>query len=161
MKSGSSSVAVIAMSILLVACDQPEPVMSEQEIAEFRKELPGITEKCLDIIRMGGIDAVPIETDKCFQMMPSRRWVGLWHDEFEEQRFCPSPANECSFDTPGERVWITFNRDVAAPTSTRAGAVYAVEFIGRRTLRPGHHGHLGVFDHAMIVDDVISLKRQE
>jgi hypothetical protein len=39
--------------------------------------------------------------------------------------------------------------------------LYAVEFIGRRTAVKGRYGHMGVFDHELIVDRMISMRQVE
>jgi len=39
------------------------------------------------------------------------------------------------------------------------GALYAVEFVGRRTAVPGHYGHMGASDYELIVDRFISLNQ--
>ena len=39
-----------------------------------------------------------------------------------------------------------------------SGALYAVDFIGRRTLKRGGYGHFGVFDHEIVVDRIISIE---
>lgn len=95
-------------------------------------------------------------TDQCFRMEPQRRWTGLWRDQFEGSRFCPSPATICSSETSGDIIWLHTDRVTRKEPD---GALYAVELLGRRTTVKGHHGHMGGSDHELIVDRFISLKR--
>ena len=41
------------------------------------------------------------------------------------------------------------------------GGLYAVSFVGRRTLYPGLHGHLRLSDHEVIVDRFIAIREVE
>ena len=152
-------VGIILLAILLAqGCADRQTVVSEELVREFRDELPGITEKCLDTLRYGGVDAIPTRVDQCFEMTPKKRWKGLWRNGFEGSRFCASPAKSCSFETIGERVWLS-DPDNVVPVKRSDEALYEIEFLGRRTLKKGAHGHLGVSDHEMVVDKVISLTR--
>jgi hypothetical protein len=103
-----------------------------------------------------GIASLP--TEQCEKLSLQRRFKGLWNDEFEGSRFCPAPAEECSFISPGEHIWLSF-----AERSYRVGerklGVYAIEFVGRQTLYPGLYGHMGGSDEEVIVDHVISMNR--
>ena len=90
-------------------------------------------------------------------MLPAQRWKGLWRDDFEGSQFCPAPAKTCSFDTPGERIWLTFIDTAGVQPRRSSGGLYAIEFVGRRTLRRGRYGHMGVFEQEVLVDRVISL----
>lgn len=150
--------AFVALLLLAMvsACGQRVPKVSDQSIQDIRAGLPGITEECLRTIRFGEIEAMPSQVDACFHMLPTQRWKGLWRDDFEGSRFCPAPTKTCSFDSPGEAVWLTF-RVNARPPQRRAGGLYEIEFVGRRTLRRGGYGHLGEFQHEVLVDKVISL----
>lgn len=101
---------------------------------------------------------MPEHTDQCFDMAPKRRWKGLWLKGFEDSRFCPSPATSCSFETPGKSTWLS-EPDKDIDVGSYDGDVYEVEFIGRRTSKSGRYGHLGEFDHEIIVDKMINLRR--
>lgn len=103
---------------------------------------------------------MPERTDQCFEMTPKQRWKGLWLKGFEDSRFCPYPASSCSFETPGESTWLS-EPDEDIEVSSYNGDVYEVEFIGRRTSKSGHYGHFGGFDHEIIIDKMINLRRIE
>jgi len=92
--------------------------------------------------------------DECVKFDPSRKWQGVWRNEFEGSRFCPAPARKCSFSSPGDRIWLDVRK---SPDQT----LYAVDFIGRRTAVKGAYGHMGVFDYELIVDRMISIKQIE
>ena len=138
------------------ACEQRETKVSERELQELRSELPGITERCLQAIRLGGLEAFPTRVDDCFEMLPAQRWKGMWRRDFEVSQFCRSPARSCSFDTT-DAIWLTF-AGTPEKMSERVEGLYAIEFVGRRTRREGFHGHLGAFEHEVVVDKLISLQ---
>jgi hypothetical protein len=148
----------------LASCDtrRGEPKISEKVLAAIRAEEPGIKSDCLEAVRWGGFEAMPRSLEKCFEMTPRQRWTGLWRNEFEGSRFCPAPAAECKFDTKGDRIWLSSTKDMKLGIEAeRPGGLYAVEFEGRRTLHPGHYGHMGVSDHEIFVDRLISIKEIE
>lgn len=92
-------------------------------------------------------------TDQCYRMQNPRRWQGLWRADFEGSQFCPAPATVCTFDSTDERIWLSGFDKVETD-----GKLYRVEFIGRRTLHPGQHGHMGASAHEIIVDRPISIR---
>jgi len=119
--------------------------------------MPGITNSCVEKIRSGGIQAMGT-TDQCFKMEPQRNWQGLWRNDFEGSRFCPAPARQCMFETPGDRIRLdTRDPQFPQPEGMR-GALYAIEFIGRKTAYPFLEDPFG---YEMIVDRLISLKKIE
>lgn len=151
--------AIILPAIfLLQACDSKRPVVSDDLVRQFREEFPGITEKCLDMVRYGGVNAMPTRADQCFEMTPMKRWKGLWRNEFEGSRFCASPAKSCSFETPGERVWLSDPDNIVGTKISEEG-LYEIEFLGRRTIKRGAHGHLGGSDHEVVVNKIVSISR--
>ena len=87
---------------------------------------------------------------------------GLWRDDFEGSRFCPAPAKECTFESGGEKLWLDAEDKIPGLEPRRVfGALYAIEFVGRR-MRPGRpYGHLGVFDGEISVDRLVSLRELE
>src|SRR3954451_11478197 len=94
-------VALIALvGALLIGCQKREPKLSDEQIAEFRKVDPGMTDECLDKLKWGGVDALPGDY-QCERLTPQRRWRGLYRSEFEAPRFCEAPADECTRETPG------------------------------------------------------------
>jgi hypothetical protein len=155
----ASRVLFITLGALISAagCDRRKVQLSTSDIREIQAEFPGITESCLNKVRVGGIQAMPDRTDACFRMEGPRRWKGLWRDEFEGQRFCSFPARLCSYAEPGENIWLTFGSGEQAEAGRPSDHVYAVEFIRRRTAVPGHYGHLGSFRHEVVVDQLISI----
>lgn len=92
--------------------------------------------------------------DECYKMDQPRRWRGVWRNEFEGSRFCPAPAKKCSMSSPGEMIWLDVSK---SPDQT----LYEVDFIGRRTAVKGRYGHMGGFDHELIVDRMISMRQIE
>ena len=97
-----------------------------------------------------------VPLDQCYRMDPPQRWTGLWRNAFEGSRFCPAPATDCRFDTPGPRIWLDSER---ASKKEPDEALYSVEFVGRRTSVKGHYGHMGVSDYEVVADRFLSMKQ--
>ncbi|WP_141249601.1 hypothetical protein [Sphingobium sp. D43FB] len=76
--------------------------------------------------------------------------------ELENSRFCPAPATSCSYQTAGDRIWLSGK--TLNPLGNGEG-IFKVEFLGRQTVRKGSYGHFGAFDHEIIVDKIIKLRR--
>lgn len=100
-----------------------------------------------------------IALDQCFEMDPQRHWKGLWHNEFEGSRFCPAPAKECSWQTPGEKVWLSFPERKSYLDLDSQPGIYEVDFIGRETSYSGNYGHMGASNREMLADRLISIKQ--
>lgn len=157
---------------LLAACGERAPQgsfrervwsgpLTGAEAEKVRRETPlaGLTEACAGRLRAGGLqalDSVPLH--ECFDSTPRRRWRGLWRDDFEGSRFCAAPASECSDGTGGEKVWLNVPQGSDAGRQPGIGGLYAVDFIGRRTIHPGLFGHFGMFSHEMTVERMISIR---
>jgi hypothetical protein len=95
---------------------------------------------------------------QCFKMLASKRWTGLWRNEFERSWFCPPPARECSSNTTGEKAWLEFSSSLPAHwKGLRPGGLYAVDFIGRRTAYGSGDGRVG----GITFDRMISIKELE
>ncbi|EAQ28152.1 hypothetical protein NAP1_11173 [Erythrobacter sp. NAP1] len=94
-------------------------------------------------------------------MDKARRWEGLWLDEFEGSRFCAAPADDCTYHSAGERVWLTFAEEIRAterPAFDGKIRLYQIEFIGRQTSEPGHFGHAGTSDRKIVVEELLKLE---
>lgn len=146
----------------LSSCHVPQPVASDDQMNLIREAYPGMMAKCLRQIRYGGVQAMPIETDKCFKMSPQRQWRGIWARGFEFSRFCPAPAKSCDYEAPGPKIWLTPNATVSIlpdpqPSSRNEIRLFSVKFLGRKTRDTGHFGHMGEAEHEIIVDHVISV----
>jgi hypothetical protein len=126
----------------------------DQKIARTGKGIPGRPFPCAREKKEQGITVIEsVPTDKCVRMLPTRRWQGLWRHEFEGSRFCAVPATACDYNSKGDKVWLTYD-----PVRGKWGALYSVDFIGRKTMYKGPYGHLGMSDHEIIVDRVMSIK---
>ena len=93
---------------------------------------------------------------KCFDLLPASRWHGLWQQGWEWSNFCPEPAKECLIRADHGDIWMEFAEGVDPDL---ADGLYEVEFIGRRTRKPGNFGHLNQYDHLMIVERMISSRK--
>ena len=150
-------VFVWVMSMLLVSCNQQQAKLSEAEMRGILAAHPGMTDACLSKLRTGGFEAMPVETDQCFRMAPAERWRGLWARDFELSRFCPTPARECSYDTPGQQIWLSFSSRVPDADRLESG-LYAMDFLRRKTADRGHFGHASQYNHEIVVDRIIAVK---
>lgn len=115
-----------------------------------------MTAACWRLLHSHREDVFPRKVDQCFKMTPAQRWRGIWEDYFEGQQFCAA-GTHCSNDFDRPLVWITFADGVRPTADMPTERSYVVEFIGRRTLLPGPHGHFGVFKHEIVVDRLISI----
>jgi hypothetical protein len=139
---------------------QMTPKFSDHQMREMRAGMPGMKEECLNIIRWEGLEALSEGTGECFEMTKPAHWRGLWRDDFEGSRFCPSPATKCVNDAAGEWIWLTIQQPQNAP-ELGSGALYEIDFVGRRTAQKGEFGHMGAGDYEMIVDRLNSIKMLE
>ncbi len=151
------SAATLLIAALLTGCDRPPPKVNAKTLQMIRAAYPGMTAACLDRIKYGGIQAMPWNVEDCFQMTSPRRWDGLWHDGYEDQRFCPAPTRQCSYATGRERIWITFKAGTRPTQGSATGRTFSISFVGRRTLKPGHHGHMGMSVHEIVADKLLSI----
>ena len=138
--------------------------LTQGEVERMQRELrlQGLTDVCVARLRARGIavlDAVPLHD--CFVSTPPQRWTGLWRNDFEGSRFCPSPATECNGETRGDEIWLNVPTGRPAGVEEGSGGLYAVDFIGRRTLRPGPFGHLGMSAHEATVERMMSIREIE
>lgn len=132
--------------------------LSDADLKVLTDDSPGMTSACIAKIRADGISAMPKRTEDCFEMTPRQRWTGLWRATFEGSEFCADepgkPALKC--DDGVAQTWFEPGIDY-----TPDGSLYRVEFDGRRTVHRGPFGHMGMSEHEMIADRMISMKRAE
>lgn len=149
--------ALVLAALLLGSCKQaPErkAAMSYSEIQKVQATFPGMTRACVEQIRAGGTEAMPKKTQDCFEMGPSQRWTGLWRNQIEGSQFCPDEPGEPATKCPvaGPEIW--FDPEGYSPD----GGLYRVEFVGRRTAKPGHFGAYGFFSFEVVLDRMISIR---
>ena len=152
------------MIAALAACGKPQvrekPKLSDEQSERLRRGEPGMSEACLELARYGGIAALPQQIFKCDRMTPERHWTGLWRNDFEGSVFCAAPAKQC-VETP-DATWLDFS--ISLPPQWKGlspGGLYAVDFIGRATVYPGHYGHVGGFRQEVVMDRLISMREIE
>jgi hypothetical protein len=146
------------LMVLAASCDQRQPAISDAEFREFRDAWPGMTKACLEKVRYGGFLSVAWDQPECFEMQPARQWRGLLQRGFEWSNFCPAPARRCPISADAEDIWLEFAKG-ARDGPTLEDGLYALEFFGRRTKVPGPFGHLNQYDHLIVVDRLISVRR--
>ena len=153
---------LVGFALLLAAtgCWKPEPKLSEERVQRIKRDFPGMTEECVQLLRLEGVDTqADLSTERCFRMEPAKRWTGLWRNEFEDSQFCAAPARACPGEQPGSRQqeYVRLNW----PNAPSPGGLYAVEFVGRRSVDSGWYGRKAPNYREMIVDKVISIKELE
>lgn len=152
----------LVAAISVIGCGPETDPEFDKEVALIRESLPGINQKCTDAYINGGPNAVSQDVRECFPMEESKRWTGLWLDEFEGSRFCAYPAEECTFDTEGERIWLSFAEkigDEARASRYATEQLYKIDFIGRQTSLSGNFGHFGGSDKEIVVEQLLMLER--
>lgn len=153
----STVTSLVLLTSLVTGCDRRHAVVSQETLKRIRAADPSLSEACLDLIKFGGLEAMPLKVDRCYPMAPARSWHCLWSDAFEGQRFCPAPAQECSYETAGDKFWIEFAPGTRPTGRSPTGLTYSISFIGRRTLTAGSHGHFGMWPYAIVADKIISI----
>jgi hypothetical protein len=114
-----------------------------------------------------------LPTDQCYKMEKPRRYRGIWIDEFEGQHFIPegttaprwprTDPNSAGWREQAERaraatIWLDVEPVKLRHGYSNGGRQKFIDFVGRKTLYPGHYGHVGMSGSEIIVDRVISLK---
>ena len=106
--------------------------------------------------------------EDCYQMLPAQRYQGIWLDAFEGSEFFEGAKDARDVEAEMTRrtaslelvvgVWVNWPATPASTSDTdsQSGHLFAVEFIGRRTEHAGRFGHFGMFQHEMVVDQIIS-----
>lgn len=118
-------------------CDQPQAKVSDENLQKIRGGIPGMTQNCLEKIRFGGIEAMQDRVDRCFEMTKLQRWNGLWTRDIELSRFCPTPARQCSRTPDTGSIWLTSEASALDAIQRLPVPTYRIQFVGRRTMRPG------------------------
>jgi len=103
--------------------------------------------------------------DQCLRFTPPRRWKGIAELGLENSRFCDGARDRCPPWEMDPLTWLEFRPGSTDGFKIR-GAIEGphldrIEFIGRRTIYPGQFGHMGGYDHHMIVDRMISIQELE
>lgn len=153
-----TAVLLTCLVLALSGCGRRVPVISEDEYEGFKASHPGIMKGCLDAVRYEGFSVWNPDDPKCFEYTPAQRWSGLWERGWEWTNFCPDPATECDWMSK-RGMWLDFSDDASGLPRQLDDGTYRIEFIGRRTVVPGNFGHLGSYDHRMIVHRVLRLER--
>jgi len=149
---------VCLLELPLSACNQRTPVVSEANYQAFKASNPGMTKQCLDAYRYGGSNAWRPDDPSCFEMTPSQPWSGLWQNGWEWTNFCPDPAKYCDWMSK-RGIWLTFAKAAHRGPKPLDRGLYRIEFVGRRTKVAGNFGHLGSYNHLMVVERVLSLQK--
>jgi len=144
------------IAALLFGCQNREPAITDADFEAYKASHPGMKKTCLDAVRYGGFGASNLDEAECYELMPAQRWSGVWEQGWEWSHFCADPVKKCEWMSHPQS-WLTF-AETADPGQLPEGN-YRIEFLGRRTKVPGYFGHLSVYEHLMVVDQVISVQR--
>lgn len=126
----------------------------DQQIVTTGRAVGGRQEPCYrDASVSAGNERRRIPWQQCVKMLPPQLWQGLWRNDFEGSQFCPLAVSDCHIFSMKEKIALE-----PGPMPGLEGALYRVEFIGRKTKYRGPYGHFGTQDHLMVVDRVIAIK---
>jgi len=132
---------------------------------KIRAEMPGMSPACLDKWQWGGSEALPAKDEECFQFTVPMRMRGLWRNDFEGSEYCDGPVSRCPDAKveadPKSSTWLEMRFPIGGVEETPPGGVYAIDFIGRRSLGEGGFGGYGMAKHEVIVDRLLSIREVE
>jgi hypothetical protein len=161
---------LLAFTLLLVGCNRDHGNKADAapaaeytprmpDFQTIRKFEPGMTDFCIERFLAG--DRSPIPDEKCFKFGAPERMSGTWAAMFEGSQFCPDSWKECAQTdrAPRAAIWLEFAQPLKFDVKSYIGGLYAIDFVGRRTIYSGHYGHMGVFSHEVIVDRIISMRQ--
>lgn len=126
---------------------------------------------CIDRSEPGVVASKPFA--QCYKLERSRRFRGIWVDQFEGQAFIPEGTKAPVWPTGDPRspkwrkqidraiaasIWLDVESANVGHKMQQGGRRVLIEFVGRKTMYPGHYGHMGMSGHLIIVDRVISFR---
>lgn len=158
---------LIVLAVALIAGCKPQPQrqpkMSDTQLQLMRSEMPGMTAECLDKVKWGGIEAMPTKVDECFRFSRPQRMQGLWRNQFEGSEFCESSVRQCpSAQVATDLASFTaleMQQPLPGYEDTPPGGLYAIDFIGRRSIGLGLFPlGMGGAKNAVLVDRLLSIK---
>jgi hypothetical protein len=170
--------ATVLLCLLAAGCGRAPPDKQANRVTDprdlaLRRQLPPPEafirredQAAMERIRAGFDAPAPCanieRVDQCVRFTKPQRIRGLWRDEFEGSDFCKSPARTCAFRSPETSTWLSF-ADPKLERRQPTGALYVIDFIGRRSLYAGigMYGHMGMSANEVIVDRMISIKQLE
>lgn len=149
---------IFAAALLLPACTAKPEAPDDPDAAVFLAENPGLTKECAAEARKNVMAGGTADVENCYELTAPKRWSGLLDLGWEWSNFCPAPAAKCYSSSEHGDVWTEFAHDANGGPRLQDG-LYEVEFVGRRTVQPGHFGHLNQYDYYMVVDRMISVRK--
>ena len=117
-----------------------------------------MTAECLDLMRYEDVGAIPNEVDRCFEMEPQRRFDGMWRHQLEAMVFCEGAETTCPYTD--SNTWVTFASG-DYPKGLSYPGMFRVSFLGRKTEKAGHYGHMGMSEHEIIIDRLLAITEVE
>ncbi|NUR45272.1 MAG: hypothetical protein HOP91_03810 [Sphingomonas sp.] len=160
---------VVMAAVLIAGCKQQpqqpprQQKVSDAEIAEMHRDMPGMTDACLDKLKWGGSEGLPRQYEDCFKFTPSQRMQGLWRNNFEGSEYCDGSSGQCPDAKANAEtgIWLAMRSPLPGVDDTPPGGLYAIDFIGRRSIGAGMFGHMGMAKNEVIVDRLLSIKEVE
>lgn len=118
----------------------------------------------------GEVRLVSTPAEQCYKMLPSRRYRGIWLDEFEGSRFFEAaPSAEAVKIIVGrDRLrgpsgeWLSWAGridDKVLPRKSPNSRMMVLDFVGRRTAYPGSYGHFGMSKSYIVVDRLLTARQ--
>lgn len=114
---------------------------------------------CAEVINN---EVYPVPTRDCVPLSARRAMRGIWRPGLEDSTFVPDNPDP---DMIGERVWLemepsdALRNGVIQSENMLPYGTFAIRFVGRRSLHRGEYGHFGGWQHVVVVDRVISVRR--
>jgi hypothetical protein len=109
---------------------------------------------CTHLTREDGVDVYEsTKPQDCYRFSAARRMRGVWIDEFEGSEFFEGATSRSAVSLKNnDQTWLELENH--RPT----GRAYFMDFIGRKTLVPGHYGHMGGSRNLVLINRVISVR---
>lgn len=103
-----------------------------------------------------------LPTDRCFRMSPPHRMKGVWIDEPEGSQFLLGASDATQAQVGLGGTWLDLGKNRISGIFQKATVAdlraFEIEFVGRQTLVAGRYGHMGTFDHEVVVDRLITAR---
>jgi len=133
-------------------------MISEADYQDIVAGRPGLTDECKRELRETGTFS-PFD-GRCYQTLPPRRWTGIWNAGWEWSNFCAAPARQCGVSARNGEMALQF-ADGAYPKGDDLDGTFEIAFIGRQTKHADGYGHLGQYQHMIMVDRLLAIRRLE
>ena len=149
----------VAVAVACTGCEFKAPSNPDEQTAlPHGKEWPAHVDKVMQCLEKQRL------MSRCVEMGPQKRMHGVWYTGFEESGFVPDVRTvplERTLDgeTPEYRTMLENDavealRELGLPEEDRCIRAVAIEFLGRRSVKPGPY-YVGPDDELIAVDRLL------